>query len=88
MSYTKIVCFDLEMCCWETEEETGKKTGEIIEIGLCKIDLEKREIVKRSQYYVKPEKDEISKFCTKLTGITPSIIAKQGRSLSSLPQAA
>ena len=82
MPYTKVVCFDLEMCCWETAEEVGKKTGEIIEIGLSKIDLEKGEITKRAQYYVKPEKDEISSFCYELTGITDKVIRKQGRSLS------
>jgi len=82
MNYSKIVCFDLEMCCWKDETETGKKTGEIIEIGLCKIDLEKGTILKRAQYYVKPEKDEISEFCTDLTKITKQIINKQGRPLA------
>ncbi len=81
MSFTKINCFDLEMCCWKDKSETGKKTGEIIEIGLCKIDLEKGSIIKRAQYYVKPEVDEISPFCTNLTGITPAKISKQGRPL-------
>ena len=81
MSYSKVVCFDLEMCCWETAEETGKKTGEIIEIGLSKINLDKGEIIKRGQYYVKPEHDDISPFCHELTGITNKIIRKQGRPL-------
>lgn len=69
------------MCCWEDDRETGKKTGEIIEIGIAKIDLKKGEIIQSAQYYVKPEKDEISAFCTQLTGITPAIIKKQGRPL-------
>jgi inhibitor of KinA sporulation pathway (predicted exonuclease) len=77
MNYTKIVFFDLEMCCWEK----AKKTGEIIEIGLAVLDIEKNEIVKKGQYYVKPEKDEVSGFCTELTGITPLLIKKQGRPL-------
>lgn len=86
MSYSKIVCFDLEMCCWNDATETGKKTGEIIEIGICKIDLEKGTILKRAQYYVKPEKDEISPFCTELTGITQRVISKQGRPLADVIQ--
>ncbi len=82
MNFNRVVCFDLEMCCWNVD---GKgTTGEIIEIGLAEIDLAKQEIVKRAQYYVKPEKDEVSLFCTELTGITPRKIEKQGRSLDSV----
>ncbi|WP_375750051.1 exonuclease domain-containing protein [Vibrio sp. HN007] len=79
MNYNRVVCFDLEMCCWNVD---GKgTTGEIIEVGLAEIDLAKGEIVKRAQYYVKPEKDQVSLFCAELTGITPKKIEKQGRPL-------
>ncbi|WED20551.1 exonuclease domain-containing protein [Vibrio sp. JC009] len=84
MNYNRVVCFDLEMCCWNVD---GKgTTGEIIEVGLAEIDLAKKEIVKRAQYYVKPEKDEISLFCSELTGITPRKIQKQGRPLAEVIQ--
>ncbi len=79
MNHNRIVCFDLEMCCWN-ENGVGR-TGEIIEVGLAEIDLSKGEVVKRAQYYVKPEHDEISLFCAELTGITPRKIEKQGRPL-------
>ena len=79
MNQNRIVCFDLEMCCWN-ENGVGT-TGEIIEVGLAEIDLVKGEIVKRAQYYVKPEQDEVSLFCSQLTGITPRKIEKQGRPL-------
>ncbi|SHO59031.1 3'-5' exonuclease [Vibrio quintilis] len=84
MNYNRVVCFDLEMCCWN-ENGVGT-TGEIIEIGLAEIALDQQEIVKRAQYYVKPEKDEISLFCSQLTGITPRKIEKQGRSLENVIQ--
>lgn len=80
MNHNRIVCFDLEMCCWN-EDGVGR-TGEIIEIGLAEIDLLKGEIVKRAQYYVKPEHDEVSLFCAELTSITPRKIEKQGRPLA------
>ncbi|EED25960.1 exonuclease KapD [Vibrio sp. 16] len=67
------------MCCWN-ENGVGT-TGEIIEVGLAEIDLVKGEIVKRAQYYVKPEQDEVSLFCVELTGITPRKVEKQGRPL-------
>lgn len=79
MNFRRIVCFDLEMCCWN--DGRNPSTGEIIEIGVAEIDLVSKEIVKRSQYYVTPEKDEISQYCIDLTHITPSIIRKQGRPL-------
>ncbi|WP_070965445.1 3'-5' exonuclease [Vibrio sonorensis] len=84
MNHNRVVCFDLEMCCWN-ENGVGT-TGEIIEIGLAEIDLVKGEIVKRAQYYAKPENDEISAFCVELTGITPRKIEKQGRPLESVLQ--
>ncbi|MGC9421545.1 exonuclease domain-containing protein [Vibrio sp.] len=84
MNYNRVVCFDLEMCCWN-DNGVGT-TGEIIEIGLAEIDLRANQIVKRAQYYVKPEHDEISAFCAELTGITPRKIAKQGRPLANVLQ--
>ncbi|MHC6527484.1 3'-5' exonuclease [Vibrio proteolyticus] len=84
MNHNRIVCFDLEMCCWN-EDGVGT-TGEIIEVGLAEIDLAKGEIVKRAQYYVKPEHDQISEFCTELTGISPRKIDKQGRPLKAVLQ--
>ncbi len=82
MNHNRVVCFDLEMCCW-SEDGVGT-TGEIIEVGLAEIDLASGTIVKRAQYYVKPEKDEVSLFCAELTGITPRKIEKQGRPLESV----
>jgi inhibitor of KinA sporulation pathway (predicted exonuclease) len=84
MNYNRVVCFDLEMCCWNVDG-VGT-TGEIIEVGLAEVDLEKGKIVKRAQYYVRPEKDEVSEFCTELTGITPRTIRKQGRPLADILQ--
>ncbi|MGB2078219.1 MAG: exonuclease domain-containing protein [Vibrio sp.] len=84
MNHNRIVCFDLEMCCWN-ENGVGT-TGEIIEVGLAEIDLVRGEIVKRAQFYVRPESDPISEFCTELTGITPRVIHKQGRPLASVIQ--
>lgn len=75
-----IIIFDLEMCCWDDGRE--RNTGEIIEIGLCQINTKNLEINKVAQYYVRPESDEVSQFCTDLTGITPKIVQRQGRPLN------
>ena len=84
MNHRKITCFDLEMCCWPGP---GSNTGEIIEIGVASIEIPNPDnptgrILDRSQYYVLPEKDEISNYCTDLTGITQAKLNKCGRPLA------
>lgn len=80
MNYNKIVCLDLEMTCWD--DGRNPRTGEIIEIGLAKLDLSTGEIEKSASYIVKPDNDEVSKFCTELTGHTQASVNKQGRPLA------
>lgn len=79
VDYRSLICFDLEMCCWE-----GRPTGEIIAFGAVKLDLTSGLIEDRIHYLVKPEQDEISEFCTQLTGITPAMVRKQGRPLAAV----
>lgn len=63
-------CVDLEATCWETKEEQGYKPNEIIEIGICKVDLENAVIEDCLSWIVKPRLTEVSPFCTKLTTLT------------------
>lgn len=79
IDYTNIVAIDLERACWE-----DKRPGEIIQIGLACIDLKTGEITKTRSDFVKPETDEISSFCTQLTGISQQRINKTGRPLSAV----
>ncbi len=80
MNYDRIVCFDLEMCCWN--DGRRPRIGEIIEIGVAELDLLSGEVVRRAQYYVRPNNDEVSEFCTELTGIKPELIEKNGKPLA------
>ncbi len=82
MNFDRIVCFDLEMCCWN--DGRTSRTGEIIEIGVAELDLNTGNIVRRAQHYVRPEHDEISPFCTELTGIKPALIEKNGKPLATI----
>lgn len=77
IDYSKVVCFDMEMCCWEDKPNTG----EIISIGLCELNLVNFEISREKHYFVKPRHDEVSDYCRKLTGITQKMVDRQGRSL-------
>lgn len=74
----KLVVIDLEATCdnprptWESE---------IIEVGVCLLDLETLEITDSRGILVKPENTPITPFCTSLTTITPELIAREGVSL-------
>ncbi len=76
---SRLVCFDLEMCCWD---QGPRRTGEIIEFSLAEVDLASGHLLRSNQYYVAPEHDQVSEFCTGLTGITPRIVRRQGRPLA------
>lgn len=80
MDCSRINCFDLEMCCWED----SKLTGEIISIGIVDLCLKTGKIRKEGHYYVRPDHDEVSAYCTELTGITRRHIEKQGRPLGAV----
>ncbi len=72
-----ILVIDVESTCWGGAAPEGQ-VSEIIEIGLCTVDaatLERRE--KRS-FLVKPEKSEISAFCTELTTLRPDMFTNAG----------
>ena len=65
---------DIESTCWEHEPPRGQ-TSEIIEIGLCLVDLQLLERREKRCIMVKPMMSEIGEFCTQLTGITPDMVA-------------
>lgn len=76
--YSKVVCYDMEMCCWD---EGDRRVGEIISIGIVELCLLTGRKLRDAHYYVKPDEDRVSEFCTQLTGITPAMVSKQGRPL-------
>jgi len=73
----KALVLDLELTCWDKPTD---QIPEIIQIGIVEIDLINRTISRKKMMYVKPEKTEVSEFCTSLTGITKKQVYKQGLS--------
>jgi inhibitor of KinA sporulation pathway (predicted exonuclease) len=71
---TKMFIVDLEATCWETPEEQGNQPNEIIEIGICELNIKSRQITNKRGYVVKPRYTKISKFCTELTGWTQEAV--------------
>lgn len=73
----QILIVDLEATCWENDRiPTGQKV-DIIEIGICELNITTQAISKKQGIYVIPERSKISKFCTDLTGITPQLIKEK-----------
>lgn len=72
-----ILVVDLEATCWE-DEVPQNQISEIIEIGICALDVKTGEIKDKKSYLIKPEKSKLSPFCTKLTTITHELLEKEG----------
>lgn len=73
----KIIVVDIESTCWEGKAPENMES-DIIEIGICLLDVRSGEITNNRGILVKPERSDISPFCTELTTITPELIEKDG----------
>ena len=67
-----VLVVDLESTCWDGPPPPGQ-TSEIIEIGLCTVDLKALTRTEKRSLLVKPVRSNVSEFCTKLTTITPDM---------------
>ncbi len=81
MLLDKIVVIDVEATCWERKPPPGEKS-EIIEIGVCVLDLITGKRESRESILVKPEQSTISEYCTQLTTLTKDLIDSKGVSFS------
>lgn len=64
-----IVVIDIEATCWNGKPPSGQE-NEIIEIGICPLDIVSGQPLEKESILVKPEHSQVSKFCTKLTTLT------------------
>ena len=74
----KIVVIDVESTCWNGKYEQGRQQNEIIEIGVCAINLTTMSPEKSEGILVSPQKSTVSRFCTDLTTITQEMLDKDG----------
>jgi DNA polymerase III epsilon subunit-like protein len=70
----KILVIDVEATCWEGDPPAGQ-TSEIIEIGLCVLDVASGERSAPRAIMVKPQRSTLSEYCIQLTTITPEMLA-------------
>ena len=71
--FDKIIIVDVESTCWEVGTPAGQ-ISEIIEIGICTLDLYSGAIEQNEGILIKPQDSLVSDFCTQLTTITPSMV--------------
>ena len=70
----RILVIDVESTCWEGPPPRGQ-ISEIIEIGLCVVDVARLQRLEKRAILVRPQVSEVSEFCTRLTTITPELAA-------------
>ncbi|GAB4545304.1 MAG: 3'-5' exonuclease [Pleurocapsa sp.] len=61
---------DIEATCWESKTPPGQES-EIIEIGICTLEVSTGKSIDRDSILIKPERSTVSDFCTQLTTLTP-----------------
>jgi inhibitor of KinA sporulation pathway (predicted exonuclease) len=70
----QVLVVDVEATCWDGPPPAGQR-GEIIEIGVCSLDVESLERHDRRSILVRPEHSEVSAFCTELTTLTAAQVS-------------
>ena len=71
----QILVIDLESTCWSGEPPAGQQS-EIIEIGLCTLDVHSLQRLETRSILVRPERSQVSEYCTSLTTLTPADVAR------------
>ncbi|MBZ0287664.1 MAG: exonuclease domain-containing protein [Anaerolineae bacterium] len=72
-----ILVVDVEATCWSGNPPEGQES-EIIEIGVCTLDVVSGERLEKRSILVKPERSKVSEFCTELTGLTHKQVMGKG----------
>ncbi|WP_437910681.1 3'-5' exonuclease [Sorangium sp. So ce327] len=64
-----ILVIDVESTCWDGDPPPGEE-NEIIEIGVCPLEVSSCRRRERRSILVRPERSRVSPFCTGLTTLT------------------
>jgi inhibitor of KinA sporulation pathway (predicted exonuclease) len=65
----RIIVIDVEATCWEGPTPADQES-EIIEVGVCALDVRTGERSSKQSIIVKPQRSSVSAFCTQLTTLT------------------
>jgi inhibitor of KinA sporulation pathway (predicted exonuclease) len=70
-----VIVVDVESTCWEGEAPPGQES-EIIEIGICPLEVATGRRLEKRSILVRPQRSQVSPFCTQLTTLTPEHVAR------------
>lgn len=73
-----LVVVDVESTCWEGGRAPSGQQSEIIEIGICLLNLKTFEVSDGRSILVRPEKSRVGFYCTELTTLTQEILMREG----------
>jgi inhibitor of KinA sporulation pathway (predicted exonuclease) len=65
----QILVIDIEATCWQGQPPEDQQS-EIIEVGICPIEIATGKILEKQSIIVKPQVSKVSEFCTQLTTLT------------------
>ena len=68
----QLIVVDVEATCWPNNRIPPGAQSEIIEVGVCLLDLSSLQISKSQSILVRPVRSKVSAFCTDLTTLTQS----------------
>jgi inhibitor of KinA sporulation pathway (predicted exonuclease) len=71
----QVLVVDVEATCWAGSPPEGQES-EIIEIGICPLDVTTGERLEKRSILIKPERSRVSEFCTQLTSLTQKQVNK------------
>lgn len=71
----QLLVIDVEATCWQEGKPPPGQEPEIIEIGVCVLDVQTGDPLHAASILVKPERSEVSPFCTGLTSLTSAQLA-------------
>ena len=70
----RVVVVDVESTCWEGDPPPGEES-EIVEVGVCLLDPRSGAREGPVSVLVRPERSQVSAFCTRLTTLRPEDVA-------------
>ena len=71
----QVLVIDIESTCWEGGFPPKGQANDIIEIGLCPLELSTGRRLEKRSILVRPERSTVGAFCTQLTTLTQEQVA-------------
>lgn len=65
-----ILVIDIEATCWEIGPPPSGQTSDVIEIGVCPVEVSTLTRLEKRSILIRPERSTVSEFCTRLTTLT------------------